>query len=149
MKTDLARNTFDIGEVVHLTGVPPSTLRFYEEKGLIKSTGRHGLRRLFSSHVVQQLEFIALARHAGLTLEEIASMFTTEGKLLVNRQFLIEKAREIERDIQRFNAIRSTLLHVAKCSAPNHMECPKFQRLLRVAGKKKRKAPQGKRSRRQ
>lgn len=146
MKTDLAKSTFDIGEVVHLTGVPPSTLRFYEERGLIKSTGRHGLRRLFSSHVVQQLEFIALARHAGLTLEEIASMFTAEGKLLVNRQFLLDKAREIERDIQRFNAIRSTLLHVAKCSAPNHMECPKFQRLLRVAGKKKRKAPQAKRS---
>lgn len=139
MKTDLIKKTLDIGEVVHLTGVPPSTLRFYEEKGLIRSIGRHGLRRLFSSHVVQQLEFIALARHAGLTLEEITAMFTTEGKLLVNRQFLLEKAREIERSILRFKAIRNTLLHVAKCSAPNHMECPKFQRLLRVAGKRNRR----------
>jgi len=139
MKKDLIKKTLDIGEVVHLTGVPPSTLRFYEEKGLIRSIGRHGLRRLFSSHVVQQLEFIALARHAGLTLEEITAMFTTEGKLLVNRQFLLEKAREIERSIQRFKAIRNTLLHVAKCSAPNHMECPKFQRLLRVAGKRNRR----------
>src|SRR5690606_15329477 len=126
----------DIGEVVRLTGVRPSTLRFYEEKGLIRSTGRHGLRRLFSSHVLQQLEFIALGQHAGLTLEDIASMFTTEGRLQVNRKFLFEKSDEMERSIRKLTSVRNTLLHVAKCSAPNHMECPQFQHLLRVAGKK-------------
>ncbi len=135
----MKKQTLDIGEVVKLTGVPPSTLRFYEEKGLIRSTSRHGLRRLFNSHVLEQLEFIALGQHAGLTLDEIASMFTTEGKLLVNRQFLVNKASEIEKSIQQLTTVRNTLLHVAKCSAPNHMECPKFQKLLRVAGKKNRK----------
>jgi DNA-binding transcriptional MerR regulator len=135
---DLNMKTLDIGQVVQLTGVPPSTLRFYEEKGLIRSTGRNGLRRLFSSHVIQQLEFIGLGQHAGLTLEEIASMFTTEGRLLVNREFLFEKAKKMERSIQQLTAVRNTLLHVAKCSAPNHMQCPKFQRLLRVAGKNSR-----------
>jgi DNA-binding transcriptional MerR regulator len=139
MKANPAKKTLDIGEVVQLTGVPPSALRFYEEKGLIRSTGRHGLRRLFNSHVLQQLDFIALGRQAGLTLEEIASMFTVEGRLSVNRQFLVEKAHEMERGIQQLTAARNTLLHVAKCSAPNHMECPKFQRLLRVAGKKKKR----------
>lgn len=141
MKAISTKQTLDIGEVVKLTGVPPATLRFYEEKGLIRSTGRNGLRRLFQSHVLQQLEFISLGRHAGLTLEEIASMFTSEGKLLVDRKFLLKKADDIERSLHKLSAIRNTLLHVAKCSAPNHMECPKFQRLLRVAGKKKRVAP--------
>ncbi|MGE0762981.1 MAG: helix-turn-helix domain-containing protein [Bdellovibrionales bacterium] len=136
MKSNLSGKTLDIGEVVRLTGVPPSTLRFYEEKGLIRSTGRHGLRRLFNSHILQQLEFIALGRHAGLTLEDIASMFTTEGKLQVNRRFLFDKANEIEQNLRKLTAVHNTLLHVAKCSAPNHMECPKFQRLLRVAGKR-------------
>jgi MerR family redox-sensitive transcriptional activator SoxR len=139
MKADLIKKTLDIGEVVRLTGVPPSSLRFYEEKGLIRSTGRSGLRRLFNSHVLQQLQFIALGQQAGLTLEEIASMFTPEGKLSVNRQFLVDKSREIEKNIDQLTAVRNTLLHVAKCSAPNHMECPKFQRLLKVAGKKNRK----------
>ncbi len=132
--------TLDIGEVVRLTGVRPSALRFYEEKGLIRSTGRKGLRRLFSSHVLQQLEFIGLARHAGLSLEDIASMFTPEGKLQVNRGFLVKKADEMERSIRKLTTVRNTLLHVAKCSAPNHMECPKFQRLLRVAGKLKKRS---------
>lgn len=131
------KQVLDIGEVAALTGVPPATLRFYEEKGLIRSTGRNGLRRLFNSHVLQQLEFIALGQHAGLSLEEISSMFTPEGKLLVNRRFLLDKADDVERSLQKLTAIRNTLLHVAKCSAPNHMECPKFRRLLHVAGKKK------------
>lgn len=136
MKSNLTDKTLDIGEVVQLTGVRPSTLRFYEEKGLIRATGRHGLRRLFNSHVLQQLQFIALGQQAGLSLQDIASMFTTEGKLQVNRGFLAKKADEIERSIRKLTAVRHTLLHVSKCSAPNHMECPKFQRLLRVAGKR-------------
>lgn len=136
MKTKSEKQTLDIGEVVKLTGIPPSTLRFYEEKGLIRSTARRGLRRLFNSHVLEQLQFISLGKHAGLTLEEIASMFTTEGRLLVNRQFLVKKAGAIEKSIQQLTAVKNTLLHVAKCSASNHMECPKFRRLLRVAGKR-------------
>lgn len=138
MKSASTKQTLDIGEVVRLTGVTPATLRFYEEKGLIRSTGRNGLRRLFQSHVLQQLQFISLGKHAGLTLEEIASMFTSEGKLLVDRAFLLKKADEIERSLHKLSAVRNTLLHVAKCSAPNHMECPQFQRLLHVAGKKKK-----------
>ena len=35
----------DITEVAKRSGVPASTLRFYEEKGLIASVGRRGLRR--------------------------------------------------------------------------------------------------------
>ena len=37
----------DIAEVARLSGVPASALRFYEEKGLIASIGRRGLKRLF------------------------------------------------------------------------------------------------------
>ncbi|XXT32716.1 MerR family DNA-binding transcriptional regulator [Sorangium sp. So ce448] len=34
----------DIAEVARRSGVPASTLRFYEEKGLSASTGRRGLQ---------------------------------------------------------------------------------------------------------
>lgn len=128
------KSTLDIGEVSSLSGVRPSTLRFYEEKGLIRPTSRNGLRRQYGGYVLQQLEFIALGRHAGLSLAEISAMFTTEGLLQVDRKFLVKKADKIGRDLRKLEAVRDTLLHVAKCSAPNHMECPKFQRLLRVAG---------------
>ena len=48
------------------SGVPASTLRFYEEKGLIASTGRQGLRRLFDPGVLERLALIALGSAAGL-----------------------------------------------------------------------------------
>jgi len=50
----------DITEVVKRTGVPASTLRFYEEKRLIQSTGRRGLHRVFEPVVLEQLALIAL-----------------------------------------------------------------------------------------
>jgi hypothetical protein len=46
----------------------PSTLRFYDEKGLIASTGRRGLRRLFDPGVLERLALIALGRAAGFSL---------------------------------------------------------------------------------
>jgi DNA-binding transcriptional MerR regulator len=127
----------DIGEVAAASGLAPSTLRFYEEKGLIRSVGRHGLRRLFPSQVLVQLEFIALGRHAGFTLSEIAKMMTEDGRFQVNRKQLLAKADEIDRGIARLTAVRNGLRHAASCPAPSHLECPKFRRLLRAAGKQK------------
>ncbi len=57
----------DIGEVARRSGVPASTLRYYEEKGLIASSGRHGLRRLFDAGVLERLALIGLGRAAGRT----------------------------------------------------------------------------------
>ena len=62
----------DIGEVAERSGVPASALRFYEEKRLIASVGRRGLRRLFDAHVLERLALIALGRSAGFSLDEIA-----------------------------------------------------------------------------
>lgn len=63
----------DISEVARRSGLPASTLRFYEERGLIASIGRRGLKRLFSADVVERLALIRLGRLAGFTLEEMAS----------------------------------------------------------------------------
>ena len=45
----------DIGEVARRTGTPVSTLRYYDERGLIASIGRVGLRRQFPPDVVEPL----------------------------------------------------------------------------------------------
>jgi len=52
----------DIAEVAKRSGVPASTLRFYEEKGLVTSVGRRGLRRIFGANVLERLALIALGR---------------------------------------------------------------------------------------
>jgi DNA-binding transcriptional MerR regulator len=59
----------DIAEVARRSGLPASTLRFYDETGLIRSVGRKGLRRLFEPAVLERLSLIALGRNAGFSLE--------------------------------------------------------------------------------
>ena len=123
----------DIAEVARRSGVPASTLRFYEEKGLSPSTGRQGLRRLFAPGVLDQLALIALGQAAGFSLDEIRSMFRPDGQANIDRQMLAAKADEIDRTIARLQAMSKGLRHAAVCPAPSHAECATFQRLLRAA----------------
>jgi DNA-binding transcriptional MerR regulator len=132
----------DIAEVARRSGVPASTLRFYEEKGLIVSAGRRGLRRLFDSSVFERLALIALARAAGFSLEEIAGVFSPEGRPHINRQLLSAKADEIDRTIVRLRAMRNGLRHAAVCRAPSHFECPTFRKLLAAAAAGAIRAPE-------
>lgn len=123
----------DIAEVARRTGVPASTLRFYEEKGLIASVGRQGLRRVFAADVQERLALIALGRAAGLSLAEIGAMFAPDGSLAIDRQRLLARAEEIDRTICQLSAMRDGLRHAAACAAPSHLECPTFRRILRAA----------------
>lgn len=137
----------DIGQVSEQTGIRPSTLRYYDEIGLISSVGRHGLRRQFPPEVLLQLTLIWMGQSAGFSLEEISSMFGKNGEPNLPRSALHEKADELDRQIRVLTALRDTLHHVADCSAPSHMECPTFRRLVDAAGRR-RKTEAGKRKRR-
>jgi DNA-binding transcriptional MerR regulator len=125
--------TLDISEVAHRSGVPASTLRFYEEKGLIASIGRGGLRRLFEPIVMERLALIALGRAAGFSLDQIALMFAPDGRPRIDRQMLSDKANELDRTIRQLSAMRDGLRHAAVCPKPRHIECPTFRRILRAA----------------
>ena len=123
----------DIGEVAQRAGIPASTLRFYEEKGLVASTGRRGLRRQFDRDVLERLALIALGRSAGFSLDEIARMFAPGGRLQIERQMLTNKAADLDLKIRKLSAMRDGLRHAAACRAPSHMECPTFRRLMKIA----------------
>jgi DNA-binding transcriptional MerR regulator len=124
----------DIGEVSRQSGLPPATLRFYEEKGLIASVARKGLRRSFDAKVLERLALIALGRAAGFSLDEIGRMFAPDGKPRIDRAMLTAKAEELDRTIKRLSVMRDGLRHAAVCTAPSHMECPHFRRVMRAAG---------------
>jgi len=123
----------DITEVAQRAGVPASTLRYYEEKGLINSIGRRGLHRLFAAGVLERLAMIALGRAAGFSLDEIAHMFAPDGRVRIDRQILAAKADELDRTIRELSSMRDGLRHAVACRAPSHMECPTFRRILRAA----------------
>lgn len=130
----------DIGQVSRQSGLPASTLRYYEARGLIHPLGRKGLRRVYDAAVMQRLALIALGRAAGFSLDEIAGMFDAHGQFAMDRPLLLRKANDLDRHIARLQALRDGLRHAARCQQADHLQCPTFQRLMNKA--LRRQAPQ-------
>jgi len=135
----------DISEVAKRSSVPASTLRFYEEKGLIGSIGRRGLKRLFEPVVLERLALISIGRSAGFSLDEIGRMFTADGGVQVDRDLLASKVTRLDITIKRLIALRDGLQHAARCPAPSHMECPTFRAIVKRAMDRPSRRPQPKR----
>lgn len=126
----------DIGDVSKQSGVSVSTLRFYEEKGLIKSVSRNGLRRLFDINVLENLSLISLGRYAGFSLDEIKDVFIQNTSKNINREKLLNKIDELDKTIHNLIAVKNTIQHIVNCPEQNQMNCPKFQSLLKEVSKK-------------
>ncbi|MCG8916522.1 helix-turn-helix domain-containing protein [Actinokineospora sp. PR83] len=131
----------DITAVVRSSGLPASTLRYYEERGLIASTGRNGLKRVFDEGVLERLALIAVGRAAGFTLDDIARMFGPDGRPALDREVLTAKADELDATIADLTALRDGLRHAAACPAPSHLECPTFRGILDAAATGALRAP--------
>lgn len=125
----------DIGVVAKLSRLPTSTLRYYEEKGLIQSLGRNGLRRYYAPEVIETLALITLGRNVGLALDEIKAMLLPQG-VEIDRSLLLSKANELDSKIAEMTTMRDGLRHAAVCQQKTHMECAKFRRILNVVSKK-------------
>lgn len=120
----------DIADVAKRTGVPASTLRYYEKKGLLKSLSGRGQRRQFAADVADRLALIALGQAAGFSLDEVGAMLVD---LQVDRQMLIAKADELDARIKRLQAMSKGLRHAAQCPEEDHLACPKFLRLMKLS----------------
>jgi DNA-binding transcriptional MerR regulator len=121
----------DITEVARRTGLPASTLRFYEQKGLIASIGRRGQRRVFDAGVVQRLALIGIARSGGFSLDEIRRLL--DPVAVLDRNMLRAKADELDVLIGTLTGMRDDLRHAADCPAPSYPECPTFRRVMSEA----------------
>ncbi|CAI0723211.1 helix-turn-helix domain-containing protein [Serratia quinivorans] len=120
----------DIREIADLTGVTPSALRYYEKKKLIKPVGRNGLRRQYKESVIDKLKLIALGQAAGFSLDEIATMFSPENKLALDRVQLLQRAKEIDGTIRKLQLLSRGLKHVACCTKTEHSECEEFKKIV-------------------
>jgi MerR family redox-sensitive transcriptional activator SoxR len=62
-----------ISEVARRSGVAASALRFYEERGLVKSERAGSGHRRYPRAVLRRIAFIVFAQRMGLTLEEVSA----------------------------------------------------------------------------
>ena len=108
-----------IGEVAERTGVTQRTLRFYEEKGLLRTPTRmDGGFRLYSEDDVKRVEKIRkLQDLLGISLADIKDMVDAEEVLRELRaQYnpeaaLPEKRRQLEKAIEVTRAQHAIVLH--------------------------------------
>ncbi|MCZ7842729.1 MULTISPECIES: MerR family transcriptional regulator [Stenotrophomonas maltophilia group] len=124
----------DIGEVVKRSGVPASTLRYYEQLGLLHALGRRGLRRQYDKRVLERLALIGLGQAAGLSLQQIgASLPSQHGRISLDREALLAQADVLQRQITRLQRVRRQLQRAAACPlAEDARSCSSFRKLLRA-----------------
>lgn len=60
-----------VGEVSQRSGLPVSTIHFYESKGLIQSERTSGNQRRYSPAILRYLAIVKVAQRAGLSLDEV------------------------------------------------------------------------------
>ncbi len=104
-----------IGSVAKESGVPIKTIRYYEELGLLKASGRtEGGFRLFNSDVFVRLHFIKRAQSLGLSLSEIKEFLDVyeQGDLPCDRikVKLNEKIGQIDRQIRELQVLKLELV---------------------------------------
>ncbi|MCY7320563.1 MAG: heavy metal-responsive transcriptional regulator [Phormidesmis sp. CAN_BIN36] len=103
-----------IGFVAKESGIPIKTIRYYEELGLLKTTGRtEGGYRLFSADVFTRLNFIKRAQNLGMSLSEIREFLDLHdrGDLPCDQvqEKLRDKLVDIDRQIQQLRILKQEL----------------------------------------
>ena len=100
-----------IGELAAQSGVPTSTIRFYEKRGLLPEAKRltSGYRH-YDEDNVKRLKLIRFAQDLGFSLDEVSSMVANSGvdhdRALNHLQ---EKLRELESLIERMTEKKQNL----------------------------------------
>ena len=70
-------DSLTIGEVIRRTGLPASTLHYYERKGLIYTERSGGNQRIFTRRMLRRISLIIAAKRFGIPLTDISEMFAT------------------------------------------------------------------------
>ena len=113
---------FGIGEVARRSGVRPSTVRYYEERGLIAPDERRGGKRVYSEKAVDRLLLIVHAKALGFSLDEIRQLLddfprTRWAKLAS------EKIAALEAMTRKIETMRNALARISRCNCADAEMC--------------------------
>ena len=119
-----------IGSVAKLTGRRPSSIRYYEQIGLLPRPVRVSGRRTYGPAVVRTLAMIETAQRAGLALDEIKALLSAppgdRAAIERLRELAERKLPEIAAQIERSELVRDWLECAARCECHDLDECPLF-----------------------
>lgn len=119
----------NISEVATKTGLPPKTIRYYEEIGLIRpARGANGYR-IFRADDVLKLAFLGRARALGFSIEDcraLLALYEDESRASadVKRLALVHLAR-VENKIAELQSMKESLRHLVRsCAGDERPDCP-------------------------
>lgn len=124
-------------QVAKMAGVNIETLRYYENKGLIKPERSENGYRFYPESILDRLKFIKRAKEAGFTLEEIRKTFelfdyhlNSEDLSNIMAEGIMAKIKEIDGRIAGRREIRGILHQIYKGLQQQHI-CPTLEPLIK------------------
>jgi DNA-binding transcriptional MerR regulator len=113
-----------IGTVAAAAGVAATTLRYYEQVGLVPAPARVGGQRRYDDSVLNRLEVIGLCKSAGFTLDEIQVLFADDEPGRPASKALAEaKLTEIDARIESLMRARAVIEWGMRCTCPSIDAC--------------------------
>lgn len=71
------KTAYTVGALSRMAELPPSTIRYYDRRGLLKPRARtEGNYRIYDGDALERLRFIRAAVSNGFTLEDIETLLT-------------------------------------------------------------------------
>jgi MerR family copper efflux transcriptional regulator len=119
----------NIGEIADLSGLPPKTIRYYEDIDLIKPLRGSNGYRTFRKSDLHKLTFLSRARKLGFTIDDcrtLLALYGSETRSSADVKTVAEKhLGKIEAKIVDLEAMRKTLtLLVRECAGDHRSDCP-------------------------
>jgi DNA-binding transcriptional MerR regulator len=96
-----------IGELSERTGVPTTTLRYYDELGLVQPAARAAGRRRYTASAVRDVGVVLFFREIGFSLAEIGRLLGDDQQHL--REMIDRKLAELAEQQQRIEVARTAL----------------------------------------
>jgi len=117
-------NVRTIGEVARESGIAATTLRYYEQIGLIPAPARMGGQRRYGDAVLARLDVIRLCKSAGFSLDEIRLLFADDAPGRPASRALAEaKLAEIDARIASLARARAVIEWGMQCTCPSIDAC--------------------------
>lgn len=119
----------NIGTAARQSGLPPKTIRYYEDIGLLTADRAANGYRDYSSEDVHRLRFVQRSRSLGFSVEEcrqLLSLYTDRDRASADvKAIATEKLDQIDRKIAELTGLREMLGHlVENCHGDARPDCP-------------------------
>ncbi|RKT32736.1 Cu(I)-responsive transcriptional regulator [Roseovarius halotolerans] len=126
----------NISEVARRTDLPPKTIRYYEEIGLIRPARDTNGYRAFADGDVHKLAFLGRARALGFSIEDcrtLLALYEDDARASADvKRVAQDHLDRIEEKLAQLRSMRDTLTHlVHECAGDNRPDCPILQDLAR------------------